>query len=62
VPSGAFSEGSKNLFCALVLCAKDFLKAEKAEPRRADGRGISTERVFEGKLANSGEMALYGNI
>jgi hypothetical protein len=26
---------------------KDFLKAVKAETRRAEGRGISTERVSE---------------
>jgi hypothetical protein len=35
-------------FCA-EGCRKDFLKAVKAEPRRAAGRGISTERVTEGE-------------
>jgi hypothetical protein len=51
VPSGAFSEGSGNLLRSLH---KDFLKAEKAEPRRADGRGRNTERVAKCKAGLSG--------
>jgi hypothetical protein len=35
-------------FCA-EICRKDFLKAEKAEPRRAAGRGVNTEASDRGK-------------
>src|ERR1700677_3614047 len=56
-PSGAFSEGSENLFLFRALCGfwrKDFLKAEKAEPRSVAGRRLFSLAVPERTCRTTG--------